>query len=83
MSTKGFIRGSVEDGFQVGAAATDSDYIGPVADVSFDDKWLHITTDDYEGAAMLNIEALPFLLKALRQIDKRRRAPPDPGGEKR
>lgn len=58
------------DGFRVGARNPDSDYVGPVARVSFDDQWLHIITDDYEGAAMLNIEALPMLRRALARIAK-------------
>ncbi len=49
-------------------------YSGPAAQVTYDDKWLHICTDDYEGNAMLNIEALPYLQKALRQIARERKA---------
>lgn len=56
--------------FLVGA--TDGDYRGPVAEVSADATWLHICTDSYEGHAMLNIEALPYLQRALREIAKRR-----------
>lgn len=46
----------------------DDPYHGPVARVSYDKTWLNIVTDDYEGAAMLNIEALPYLRRALSRI---------------
>lgn len=50
--------------------AKDGDYAGPAARVYYDENWLHINTDDYEGNAMLNIEALPALRRALAQISK-------------
>lgn len=43
-------------------------YFGPTASVSGDGTWLNVVTDDYEGAAMLNIEALPFLIEALQAL---------------
>jgi len=43
-------------------------YEGPVAEITWDDTWLYIVTDKYEGHVMLNIEALPFLRKALAQV---------------
>jgi hypothetical protein len=49
-------------------------YRGPVAEVTWDDTWLNITTDKYEGHAMLNIEALPYLRRALAQIERARKA---------
>ncbi len=49
-----------------------SDYYGPCARVSVDDDWVTICTDDYEGNAVLNIEALPFLIRALKKLNKRR-----------
>lgn len=45
-------------------------YYGPQARISHDDTWLHITTDDYEGHAMLNIETLPVLIRALQAIQR-------------
>lgn len=57
-----------DDGVQLVGAREDDDYMGPAARVSHDDTWLHVTTDDYEGAAMLNIEALPYLILALSNI---------------
>lgn len=56
------------------ATAELDEYIGLQARVSYDKDWLHIVTDEYEGAAMLNIEALPALRRALSQIAKERRA---------
>jgi hypothetical protein len=32
--------------------------------------WLMIVTDDYEGCAMLHIEALPLVIEALQKIQK-------------
>jgi hypothetical protein len=49
------------------------DYHGPMARIDWDDDWLHIVTDDHEGHAMLNIEALPKLRLALAKIAKLRR----------
>ena len=31
--------------------------------------WINICTDDYEGHAMLHIEALPLLIQALQEIE--------------
>jgi hypothetical protein len=75
-NTKGFIR--EKDGtFYVGAEdLTDkaNPYRGPVAEVAHDDTWLTIETDAYEGHAMLNIEALPYLRKALAKISRKIKA---------
>lgn len=59
------------------------DYCGPRAEVyvgSRDKKpeWLYVVTDDYEGSAMLNIETLPMLQRALRKIAKTLAAQSDP-----
>jgi hypothetical protein len=71
---KGFIRADKAD-FLVGASCPEKPgeytYQGPVARVSYDKDWLYICTDDYEGNAMLDIEALPYLRRALAQIAKR------------
>lgn len=64
---KGYIK---TDGKYRGVGCTDGDYIGPTAWIEYDDTWLHIVTDDYEGHAMLNIETLPYLRRALAQIAK-------------
>lgn len=50
-----------------------SRYRGPVCEVDHDKDWLHITTDPYEGHAMISIEALPALRKALARIAKDRK----------
>ncbi len=55
-----------------------SQYRGPTAQVSYDEDWLHIITDDSEGHAMLNIEALPQIREALAAIAKERRAKAKP-----
>lgn len=72
---KGYLEGA-NKGTQLVGAKNGNGYHGPVAHVSHDKNWLHVTTDDYEGHAMLNIEALPFLIKALRTIQRERRTPP-------
>jgi hypothetical protein len=48
---------------------------GPTARISLSPStkngpttWINIVTDDYEGAAALNVEALPLLIKALKDI---------------
>jgi hypothetical protein len=48
--------------------AEDGDYKGPEAAVYADKDWLYVVTDDYEGHAMMNIETLPALIKALQRI---------------
>lgn len=58
----------------VGTKETVTGYSGPCARVEYDKKWLSITTDDHEGAAMLNIEALPFLIEALQNIEAKMKA---------
>lgn len=73
MTTKGFIKAHGND-FLVGARDKPSNYEGPVARVSHDDTWLRIVTDENEGSAMINIEALPFLRRALAKIAKERKA---------
>ena len=70
---KAHISGDAKHGFEVWASDPIRDYKGPVADVYTKDKWLFIVTDPYEGAAMLNIEALPKLRSALAKLDKARR----------
>lgn len=60
----------------IGAQSTDDEtgtYWGPIARVSFDKDWLYIVTDDYEGSAMINIQALGKLRLALARIHKERR----------
>ena len=69
--TKGYIT-VFERGILVGAKDESCDYRGPVAEVTHDKDWLHIETDPYEGHVMLNIEALPYLQKALRAVAKER-----------
>lgn len=45
-------------------------YIGPVASVYGDQTWVHVCTDDYEGNAMINRQALPSLIKALQRVER-------------
>jgi hypothetical protein len=60
---------------RVGARYEDGD--GTSADISVsrngrdDDHytWINICTDDYEGHAMLHIEALPLLIAALQEVE--------------
>lgn len=51
-------------------------YEGPRAEVTFDHDWLHIQTDPYEGHVMINIEALPNLIKALNRIKRHLKVQP-------
>lgn len=44
-------------------------YDGPCAHVYGDKDWVHVCTDDYEGNAMINREALPKLIEALQRLD--------------
>jgi hypothetical protein len=69
---RGFIEARPDGSFLVGARDTQTDYIGPGAHIHADGTWLHIDQGDYEGA-MLNIETLPFLRRALAVIAKRGR----------
>ena len=77
--TKGYLIEHVERGkpmYLVGAKdETDpkNKYEGPRAEVTWNDTWLYICTDQYEGNAMLNIEALEPLRKALAKISRSRR----------
>jgi hypothetical protein len=72
--TKGFLKKHVEGGkttFLVGAddlSNKQQPYHGPTAHITWDETWLNITTDDYEGHAMINIEALPYLRRALARV---------------
>ena len=71
-----YIRDDGKGGFLVGTSKKPDDrhpdgYEGPVARVSFDKTWLYVNTDDYEGHAMMNIETLPMLRRALAKIAKR------------
>ena len=44
------------------------------AEVYADKDWLHVVTDDEEGHAMLNIEALPLLIEVLQNIAQEQKA---------
>jgi hypothetical protein len=72
--TKGFLKEHVDKPgvtFFVGAedlSNKEHPYRGPVAQVTWDDTWFWICTDDYEGNAMINIEALPHLRRALAKV---------------
>lgn len=75
--TRGFLdsgdlkpqRVGVEKYQQVGAMILAKRYLGPVANVTFDKTWLHISTG-LDSHVKLNIKALPALQEALRRIAK-------------
>lgn len=71
MNPKGFLREGKGEVLLVGAEDKECDYSGPVAEVYAKDRWLFIVTDSYEGCAMLNLEALPYLRRALAVVEKR------------
>ena len=71
-NTKGYLKRTEKGSIVVGANG-DGGYVGPRAQIDHDDAWLHIVTDSYEGHAMLNIEALPQLRRALTMIARERR----------
>lgn len=74
-ATKGFLRrnnGSVYVGAE-DLSDPKAPYRGPVAEVTADDTWLRIIADPYDNALMLNIEALPFLKKALSEIERKQK----------
>lgn len=69
-------RGYIEKGYRgrgwiVGARGVNWNYRGIPAKVFIDGGWLWIETDDNDGSVMLNIEALPFLRKALYRLSKK------------
>lgn len=71
---RGFVSKNADGSFNVGAEDLKTNYRGPTALVYADETWLHIVTCRYEGAVMLNIEALPALKRALNEITNRRKA---------
>jgi hypothetical protein len=54
--------------YRVGAKVGDYPYNGPCASVYADGSFVYVNTDDYEGLAMLNLEALPQLIEALQRL---------------
>jgi hypothetical protein len=65
----------IEDGpgvYRVGAKdepeVGDYPYHGPCAHVWADESFFYVSTDDYEGTAMINREALPQLIEALQRL---------------
>lgn len=72
--TKGFLRRH-NGNLYVGAedmSEPKSPYKGPVAEVYVENAtWLRIVADIYDNSLMLNIEALPFLRKALAEIERK------------
>ena len=69
--------GDVLNGFTVMAVGEKRDdgsqYRGPSICITHDETWLHLTTDDYEGHAMINIETLPKIIESLQLIQRARR----------
>lgn len=67
---------AAENNQRVGARYKSDGSLGPVAEISVskngrdDDhvSWITISADDYEGSAMLHIEALPLLIEALEEL---------------
>ena len=70
MARKGMMQPGQKGEIIVCVEDMDTGYLGQVTRVFVDKEWLWITTDDPEGSVMLNIEALPYLQEALRQIAK-------------
>lgn len=72
MSTKGKVTlsGPVKGDQIVSFWYASDGHLGTSARVSFDKNWLWIVTDDHEGSAMLHIECLPKLRRALASIAK-------------
>ena len=54
-------------------------YKGPEAEVYIDGHWLYVSTDTYEGTAMINKEALPALRRALAKLARMTSTPPADG----
>lgn len=74
--TKGFLRRH-EGKLFVGAedlSDPQNPYRGPCAEVSADDAWLRIVADPYDNTLMLNVEAIPYLRRALAEIERKRNA---------
>lgn len=44
-------------------------YVGPCASVYADKSFVYISTDPYDGTAMINLEALPLLIESLRKLE--------------
>jgi len=80
MERTGFIR-QIGDNYQVGASDVKRSYEGPIADIKADKTWLYITTCPYDGAVMLNIETLPFLIEALQDIQSEHTLPDNIEGD--
>src|SRR6185312_16162754 len=58
--------------FRIRAEDLDCDYYGPSVDVYRNDMFVFVSTDQYEGTAMFNIEALPQLIEALQRLCRNR-----------
>lgn len=71
--TKGFLRRH-NGNLYVGAedlSDPKNPYKGPVAEVYVENAtWLRIVADRYDNHLMLNVEALPYLKKALSEIER-------------
>lgn len=78
---KAFLSGPVEGDQIVSFKYASDNSIGTSARVSYDKDWVWIVTDEHEGCAMLHIECLPKLRKALaniaREIRRKRSAAQD------
>lgn len=74
--TKGFLK-RFQGKVYVGAEDLSdpaSPYRGPLAEVTADDTWLRVVADPYDNHLMLNIEAVPYLRKALAEIERKQKA---------
>ena len=69
MTPVGYMR-TINGDTYVGAEDTEKRYSGPAAKVYREDHWIRIVADPYDNTLMLNIEALPFLIKALQKIQR-------------
>ena len=67
---KPYLKDGSDGEFIVGSYSAPTNYRGPEAVVFMDSEWLYISTDEYEGTAMLNIESLPMLRVALQRLEQ-------------
>lgn len=69
MTPVGYMR-TINGKVYVGAEDNEKKYSGPCAEVYREDDWIRVVADKYDNALMLNIETVPFLIKALQKIQR-------------
>jgi len=73
---KVFVSGNEKSGFNIRMVYDDGSPASTHMNITHDKDWLWLKTDDYEGNAMINVEALPKIIKCLREIQKSRKLTP-------